>query len=137
MTRPSRETAAQVAARANNRCEYCGMHQSLQGATFHLEHVVPESRGGNSEIENLAWCCPSCNLHKSDRIEAIDPETGKTVPLFNPRRGAWSEHLRLESHKLIGRTPIGRATVVALDLNHPRRISIRIAEQRLGILPPP
>ena len=28
-----------VRARAGDRCEYCRMHQSLQGATFHVEHV--------------------------------------------------------------------------------------------------
>ena len=43
----ARETARQVAERANGRCEYCQMHQSLQGATFHGEHVIPHSRQPN------------------------------------------------------------------------------------------
>jgi 5-methylcytosine-specific restriction endonuclease McrA len=60
------------------------MHQALQGATFHIEHVVPCSRGGADEPDNLAWACPGCNLHKSDRVEVVDPETGAIVPLFNP-----------------------------------------------------
>ena len=29
-----------------------------RGATFHVEHIVPTSRGGTSELDNLAWCCP-------------------------------------------------------------------------------
>jgi hypothetical protein len=33
-TRP--EVARLVALRAGDRCEYCRMHQSLQGATFHV-----------------------------------------------------------------------------------------------------
>jgi len=66
-----------VQRRARQRCEYCCMHQSLQGATFHVEHIVPLSRGGASAPENLAWCCPSCNLHKSDRTHAVDPETNQ------------------------------------------------------------
>ena len=45
------------------------MHQSLQGATFHVEHIVPRCLGGLSKLENLAWACPSCNLHKSNRVE--------------------------------------------------------------------
>jgi hypothetical protein len=30
---------------ARQRCEYCRMHQSLQGASFHVEHIVPVSLG--------------------------------------------------------------------------------------------
>lgn len=44
----------QVEYRAGSRCEYCRMHQGLQGASFHLEHVIPKSRGGKTELDNLA-----------------------------------------------------------------------------------
>jgi hypothetical protein len=125
-----------VEVRAGGRCEYCGMHQALQGATFHVEHIVPGSRGGTSDRENLAWACPSCNLHKSDRIEAVDPTTGVAVALFNPRRDCWSEHFRWEGPHLIGQTPAGRATLLALNLNHPRRVLIRQAEALFGLFPP-
>jgi 5-methylcytosine-specific restriction endonuclease McrA len=54
----------QAEARAGERCEYCRMHQALQGATFHVEHIVPSSRGGPTELRNLAWACPGCNLRK-------------------------------------------------------------------------
>ncbi len=75
--------AEEVEKRAGRRCEYCRMHQSLQGATFHVEHVVPRSLGGTSEIHNLAWACPSCNLHKSDRVEVQLPGVSQAVLLFN------------------------------------------------------
>ena len=129
------ETARLVEARAGGRCEYCGMHQALQGATFHLEHITPRSRGGAFELDNLAWCCPACNLHKSDRTEASDPESGEVVPLFNPRRDAWSLHLQWEDYRVVGLTPVGRATVVVLDLNHLRRVRIRQAEAFFGLFP--
>ena len=48
------ETARFVEARAAGRCEYCHMHQSLPGATFHIEHIVPSSRGGTFAVDNLA-----------------------------------------------------------------------------------
>jgi len=80
-----RDLARHVEHRAAGRCEYCRMHQSLQGATFHVEHVIPQSRGGQTQPDNLAWACPSCNLHKANRVETLDPETGNQVPLFNPR----------------------------------------------------
>jgi HNH endonuclease len=125
-----------VEERAQGRCEYCQMHQSLQGATFHLEHIVPSSRGGASDPENLAWCCPGCNLRKSDRIEAPDPETGELVPLLNPRRSAWPAHFRWDGYFLVGESAVGRATVLLLDLNHPRRLLIRQAEELFGLFPP-
>ncbi len=68
-----------VIEQAKNRCEYCQMHQSLQGGTFHVEHVVPRSRGGLSELDNLAWACISCNLHKSDRSELLSPDGNSSI----------------------------------------------------------
>ncbi|MDZ4657567.1 MAG: HNH endonuclease signature motif containing protein [Bythopirellula sp.] len=125
-----------VAGRAQNSCEYCRMHQALQGARFHLEHINPRSRGGQTELDNLALACPGCNLHKSDRIEAADLETGIAVPLFHPRLHAWREHFAWDDYHIVGLTPIGRATVAALGFNEPRKIRIRQAEQTFGLFPP-
>jgi hypothetical protein len=136
MTTSRVELERQVAQRAADRCEYCRMHQSLQGARFHLEHVVPKSRGGATDPENLAWACPGCNLRKSDRVEATDPEADDTVPLFHPRTQAWDTHFAWDDYQIVGLTAIGRATVVALDLNQPRRLRIRQAEQTFGLFPP-
>jgi HNH endonuclease len=87
------ETLSQaVRLRADGRCQYCLMHESLQGATFHVEHIIPQSKGGHSVLENLALACPGCNLHKADRTTAVDPATGEQVPLFHPIRQRWSEH---------------------------------------------
>jgi hypothetical protein len=130
------ELERQAAHRATDRCEYCRMHQSLQGARFHLEHVVPKTRGGSTDLDNLAWACPGCNLHKSDRVEATDPDTGVKIPLFNPRRHVWNEHFAWDDYHIVGLTASGRATVAALDFNQPRRIRIRQAEQTFGLFPP-
>ena len=112
------------------------MHQSLQGATFHVEHVTPSSKGGPTTLENLAWCCPSCNLHKADRTEGIDPDTAAVVPLFHPRRDRWGEHFNWDGTELVGHTPTARATIAALDLNGDRRQRIRMAEARFDLFPP-
>lgn len=128
--------AAAVEERARGRCEYCQMHQSLQGATFHLEHIVPETKGGSSELDNLAWACPSCNLRKSNRIELSDPDTNESVPMFDPRRDSWADHFQWDGLLAVGLTPIGPALIAAFDLNHPRRQRIRQAEQLFDIFPP-
>jgi hypothetical protein len=111
------------------------MHQALQGATFHLEHVLPQSRGGEFNPGNLAWSCPGCNHRKSDRTEAVDPQTGAKATLFNPRTDNWTDHFRFDGYEVACRTAVGRATAQALDLNHPRRILIRRAEELFGLFP--
>lgn len=130
------EIVQQVEIRAEGRCEYCRMHQALQGATFHVEHILPSSRGGATNLDNLAWSCPGCNLRKSDRIEALDPQSGAISPLFNPRTDRWPEHFQRQGYRLVGQTPVGRVTVSILELNHPRRVLIRQAEELFGLFPP-
>ncbi len=136
MTLVTPVVARLVIDRAHDRCEVCGMHQCLQGATFHVDHLVPRSLGGPTMIENLAWICPSCNLHKSNRVVAVDPHTGQVVPLFNPRTDDWSGHFCWRGYEISALTPVGRATIAALDLNHPRRIRVRLAEEKFDLFPP-
>lgn len=125
-----------VEARAQQRCEYCRMHQSLQGASFHIEHILPVSLGGTDDPDNLAWACPGCNLKKSNRVMVVDPATGTEVRLLHPRRDRWEDHLTWEGYSLVGLTPIGRALVAAFDLNLERRCRIRQAEEVFGLFPP-
>ena len=132
----AREVARLVQQRAGNRCEYCRMHQALQGATFHVEHILPRSQGGHSIPDNLAWACPSCNLHKSDRIAAANPLTGSEVLLFNPRRDDWAEHFAIDGFQIVGLTDIGRATLTTLEFNGACRVQIRKAEAVFKLFPP-
>ncbi len=136
MTGPSAAIVKLIRERAMNRCEYCRMHQSMQVATFHIEHVIPLAAGGTSSPDNLALACPTCNLHKSQRINASDPQTSKIVPLFHPRLDQWEEHFGWSGHEIVGKTPLGRATVAVLDLNHARRLKVRAAEETFGLFPP-
>ena len=130
------EIGREVEQRAAGRCEYCRMHQSLQGATFHVEHVIRRCLGGTSEFGNLAWACPSCNLHKSNRVEVESPDVYQAVPFFNPRTDRWDDHFCWDGYCITGLTPIGRATIDALVLNHERRVNIRQAEALFDLFPP-
>jgi hypothetical protein len=113
------------------------MAQSLQGASFHLDHIIPRSHSGGDELDNLAWACPGCNLHKADRVEGVDPETGNVTGLFHPRCDEWQDHFTWEGVELRGASAVGRTTVAALDLNHERRLMIRRVETAFGLFPPP
>ena len=84
-----------------------------------LDHLIPESRGGPTEEENLWLACPGCNGFKSDRVFALDPLSGESVRLFDPRHQQWQEHFRWveDGARIAGITPVGRATVIVLQLN--------------------
>jgi hypothetical protein len=112
------------------------MHESFQGATFHIEHIIPQCKGGGSHLENLVLACPGCNLRKAGRITAMDLGTGERVGLFHPILQLWSEHFRLNGCQGELLTAMGRATVEALNLNHTRRQRIREVEKAFGLYPP-
>ena len=45
----------------------CGA-SAADGATLHIDHIVPVSLGGRTVQENLQTLCQSCNLGKSNRF---------------------------------------------------------------------
>jgi hypothetical protein len=126
-----------VIQRADNRCEYCGISQIGQVATFHIDHIVPVIAGGETIAENLALACVSCSLRKGARQNLEDSETGEVVSIFNPRQQVWKEHFDWNGVQVVGLTATGRATVQALDLNRSTMLAIRAEEELLGRHPPP
>ena len=50
-----------VFARDNHECGYCG------GVADSIDHVMPRSRGGKNEWDNVIAACRGCNLRKRDR----------------------------------------------------------------------
>ena len=63
---------------------------------------------------------------------------GEITRLFDPRHQAWREHFAWtpEADRIIGLTPIGRATVAALNLNRPSLVKARQAWVTVGWHPP-
>jgi hypothetical protein len=126
-----------VIQRAENRCEYCGISQIGQVATFHIDHIIPVVAGGETRAENLALACVSCSLRKGARQNVEDTETGEIATIFNPRQQVWKEHFKWNDVQVVGLTVTGRATVKALDLNRAIMLAIRSEEKLLGRHPPP
>ena len=52
--------------RDGNRCQYCGKRFST--SELSLDHVVPLSRGGPSNWENIVCACLPCNVRKGNRL---------------------------------------------------------------------
>jgi hypothetical protein len=128
----------QVRDRADNCCEYCRHPADYSCAPFVCEHVLLRARGAGSTLAELAWACPACNGHKYAKTQARDVLTGRTVPLFNPRRQRWSSHFAWTKDFLHieGRTSTGRATATALHLNSPALVNLRRVLRAAGEHPP-
>lgn len=127
-----------VGKRANHCCEYCYSQAKFATQSFAIDHIHPYSAGGATEQENLALACPGCNSHKSSRIKGHDPITQKQVGLYHPRQHSWFEHFNWGEKytTIVGLTPIGRATVVTLQLNRSPLINLRQVLYAMGEHPP-
>ena len=129
-------TRAQVRKRASGRCEYCGVSEQYFLQEFQIEHVIPKCHRGTDEIENLAFACQRCNLHKGPNVAGLDPDSDELTRLFNPRTDTWDEHFKEESDgSLIGLTAIGRTTVYVLAMNAGNRVKLRGSLLRLRVEP--
>jgi 5-methylcytosine-specific restriction endonuclease McrA len=65
------------------RCCYCGHKFSTQ--ELNLEHVLPRSRGGQTDWTNVVTACMPCNLKKADRMPQ---EVGMKL-LLKPSKPKW------------------------------------------------
>ena len=128
----------EVRQRAGRRCEYCRLAENLHPSRFTLEHILAEKYGGPTQLQNLAWSCLHCNLHKgTDLVGRLGGgQRGKLIPLFNPRRQRWSHHFRFEGPYVTARTATGRVTVSALAMNDADRVQLRQTLIAEGLFPP-
>ena len=58
----------EVFKRDGYKCVECGASKE-DGATLHVDHIIPVSKGGTDELDNLQTLCSKCNLNKSDVIQ--------------------------------------------------------------------
>lgn len=114
------ELRARLRAADDRRCAYCHTTEANTGQPMTLDHAVPEARGGLTVFDNLCFACRRCNEFKGNAITGRDPLTDEIVPLFHPRRQHWSDHFawNAPATHLIGLTTIGRATILALNMNN-------------------
>jgi 5-methylcytosine-specific restriction endonuclease McrA len=77
-----------IYARDDNTCQYCGRRH--RRAELNLDHVVPRSRGGSTNWENVVCSCIGCNLRKGGRT----PEEAGMHLLRAPVRPRWTPTFR-------------------------------------------
>jgi hypothetical protein len=125
MSRIPKTLRVQVRERASGICEYCQKPEFLSTNGFHVDHIIPERHGGNSNLDNLAWACFDCNIAKGTDIASIDPDTRQITPLYNPRTQIWEQHFAKQGQYIVGKSAVGRTTVQILMFNHETQLEIR------------
>ena len=80
---------ANIYARDDHRCQYCGIEHPVGDLTF--DHVLPVSQGGKKNWENIVTSCIGCNRRKGGRTPA---QAGMRV-IRQPSRPSRSPVVRL------------------------------------------
>jgi 5-methylcytosine-specific restriction endonuclease McrA len=77
-----------IYARDDNTCQYCG--DRFARADLNLDHVIPRSRGGSTNWENVVCSCVPCNLRKGGRT----PDEAGMRLRRSPLRPRWTPMFR-------------------------------------------
>ncbi|MEO8010850.1 MAG: HNH endonuclease [Dokdonella sp.] len=82
-------------ARDRMLCMYCGKHYSRGELT--RDHVIPISKGGRDNWQNVVTACLHCNVRKGCRT----PAQANMPLLAVPYRPSWVEHLILSNRNIL------------------------------------
>jgi hypothetical protein len=132
MTEETRRAA--VRAAYDGRCGYCTVHEAEAGTELEIDHFQPRSVGGSDDLDNLVYCCTTCNRLKGDFWPATDPLT--TIRrLLHPKRDNLTEHLHeeLDGH-IVALTTTGAFHLSRLRLNRPPLLALRRARRDVAQL---
>jgi len=122
----------------NQHCAYCHTREAIIGQVMTVDHVIPESEGGQTEFKNVCFCCRRCNEFKGPKTKIQDPLTGDFVSLYHPRYQRWDEHFAWDETGtlILGLTATGRATVTGLNMNDAVIVAARRRWVTVGWHPP-
>jgi len=66
-------------ANQKGKCYYCRVKIKNHTSAYHIEHVIPLSRGGTNDMSNIVLACPSCNLSKSNKLPHEWPQGNRLL----------------------------------------------------------
>jgi 5-methylcytosine-specific restriction endonuclease McrA len=60
-------------------CPICGVvmainngQTDIESHVYSIEHILPLSKGGENDIENLTICCRKCNCENNEKDKEFD-----------------------------------------------------------------
>lgn len=134
----SEKLKIRVRDKFNNRCAYCHSSQKYVLSWLEIEHIIPTASGGSDDEANLCLACRFCNGYKGAQTHGLDSASKEQIALYNPRTQSWHEHFKWGENgtEIVGLTPCGRATVLALQMNNPIAVMVREQWISAGWHPP-
>lgn len=84
--------------RDENCCQYCGRRYGTHRLS--LDHVMPKSRGGPTNWENIVCCCLDCNVKKGGRTPHEAGMTLMKVPRKPARNPVLFQHLNSRKYRI-------------------------------------
>ncbi|WP_312371527.1 HNH endonuclease [Lachnoclostridium sp.] len=77
----SKKLNALVIIRDNSTCQMCGKNVKDDHIRVHIDHIVPLSWGGKTELDNLQVLCSNCNEGKKNFVEGENPELMQKISI--------------------------------------------------------
>ena len=86
---PVKFSRQNIYGRDQYRCQYCGTGYPSEELTY--DHIIPKSRGGKTQWNNIVTCCIGCNRKKGGRT----PAEAHMKLLRRPSRPTWLPALKI------------------------------------------
>ncbi len=114
-----------IRVRDDYRCAYCGVSETDVGSELTLDHIQPQYHGGADNLDNLVYCCHTCNGFKGNYWR-----TEPGLRLLNPLLDNMAAHFREQDDgMLLGLTDHGTNHLHVLHLNRPELIAHRVRKR--------
>lgn len=86
---PVKFSRQNIYARDRYTCQYCGVKFTSEELTY--DHILPKSRGGRTEWENIVTSCMACNRKKGGRT----PHEASMRLIRRPSQPDWVPSVRI------------------------------------------
>jgi ATP adenylyltransferase len=93
----------EVLKQAKFRCELCGVSADVRA--LEVDHIIPRSKGGTEEPDNLQALCYRCNAMKRDRDDTDFRDVGKSYE----RREQGCPFCEMPEDQMVGETELAYA----------------------------
>lgn len=90
----SKKLRFEVFKRDGFKCQYCGSVPPI--VVLEVDHIIPVSKKGSNDIDNLLTSCFDCNRGKSNReLTALPQTTVEKITLLKEREAQYKEYRKL------------------------------------------
>lgn len=126
----SNKLKALVMIRDNSTCQMCGKTVKHDHIRVQIDHIVPRSWGGKTELENLQVLCSDCNEGKKNFVESENPDLMKEISAATSTKERLRLYFEYYKDKPI---EVGKLAVIAKTREWTRQLRYIRAEYDMDI----